>query len=189
MIRLVGLCGYAGAGKDTAALGLVREGATRVAFADPLKEMLATLMRIRGAKEEHINAALWGVLKHVPSPYLSNQTPRHAAQTLGTEWGRVDMDPDFWLDTFEDVASQHSDVVVTDVRFPNEVERIHDLGGIVIRIERPNNPGDIGQSHASEAFIADLKVDWTVFNDGSVEQLHSKVKCIVETVFNETSVA
>ena len=86
---LIGMCGAAGSGKDTIADIL---GFDRVAFADPLYEMVSLVtgltpdeMRDRETKERTID---W-----------LGQSPRQLLQTLGTEWGRGMVSESIWVDT------------------------------------------------------------------------------------------
>lgn len=131
--RLVALCGPAGCGKSTCAEYLLREWGYRVLkFASPLKEMLRGL----GLNDEHLE----GGLKERPCDLLAGRSPRHAMQTLGTEWGRMLMGTDFWADMWSQAASQvlkeGGKVVVDDCRFPNEMEAIRKLNGLSIGILR-----------------------------------------------------
>ena len=85
--RLIGFCGAAGAGKTHAATLLARDwGYSRVRFAGPLKAMLHAL----GLTEADTD----GAAKDQPADLLGGRTPRHAMQTLGTEWGRALISPD-----------------------------------------------------------------------------------------------
>ena len=163
MIRLVGFCGPAGAGKTTAARLLYGQGFERVRFADPLKRMLAVL----GLSEAEID----GADKEKPSPRLCGQTPRWAMQSLGTEWGRQCIGRDFWLDAWARIADERLRagglVVVDDVRFSNEARAIWARGGRVIRIERR---GAAAGDHVSEHLPPDM-CDVTVNNDGDKQAL------------------
>jgi hypothetical protein len=171
MTKIIGVAGRKRAGKNTAADALV--GYEQLAFATPLKLMLATLLRYQGADDELIDRMLEGDLKEVPTPLLAGQTPRYALQRLGTEWGRQQMADSFWVDIALEKAKQVQQAVITDVRFPNEVQAIQDAGGRVIRIERPDRPVGTGEEHSSEVLIDTLDVNVTIVNNGSVDTLHA----------------
>lgn len=158
-IRVVGFCGRLGSGKTTAARELCKVGFTRVRFAQPLKDMLAAL----GCSD----AELDGEAKEVPSELLCGSTPRHAMQTLGTEWGRALIGDDLWVSAWRARASSCALVVVDDVRFPNEVAAIHALGGVVVRIERPDAIGQ-GAVHTSEE--QPIEPDYILVNSGSIDE-------------------
>ena len=69
--------------------------------------------------------------------------------------------------------------IITDVRFPNEVEAIENRGGIVIRIERtPRSYGTefIIDEHPSETALDDHNFDYVIDNDGSISDLIDKVR-------------
>lgn len=161
---IIGFTGRKGSGKDTAAQVFMARGFYLLKFASPLKEMLAQLMFQQGADEDLVHASLEGELKETPSPYLAGRTPRHAMQTLGTEWGRELMGERFWVNAFMNSAQLYKNVVVSDVRFPNEVEAIHNLGGQVFRIIRPSL-GNMGDNHPSETLIDNLDVDGELINN------------------------
>jgi hypothetical protein len=144
---LIGFCGVAGAGKTFAAAHLVRMHAfDRIRFAGPLKDM----MRALGLTEAEIE----GDGKERPSDLLAGKTPRHAMQTIGTEWGRDLIDPDLWVRAWGRAAdkalAEGRPVVVDDVRFANEAAAIWARGGILVRLARDGAGSVSGGAHASE---------------------------------------
>ncbi len=172
MIQVIGLTGYAGSGKTTAAKHLVEtHGFVTVKFAGPLKAM----MRALGLGEREIE----GDLKEVSHRLLAGRTPRHAMQTLGTEWGRQQFGDDFWVNLAREVAldviDQGGHVVIDDVRFPNEAAAVRQMGGRVIRIHRPG-VGPIN-GHASDNQA--LACDYEIINDDSIGVLHKALDAIV----------
>lgn len=165
----VGLVGVMRSGKTTVADYLCQSyGFTRIKFADPLKDMLRSL----GLNEDEIE----GDLKMQPCNLLMGQTPRHAMQTLGTEWGRNMIHPNLWTRAWSERAGRHQLVVADDCRFPNEVDEIRRQAGKLIRII-PAYPGyvDPVDLHESEAYAASMEVDAEIINDGSIKQLCSTV--------------
>lgn len=162
--RLIGFTGLKGSGKDTAGQVFTDHGWHKLSFAQPLKLMLRDLMRLRGCTDPERYTD--GDRKEFATPYLMGKTARHAMQTLGTEWGRNLIDDALWIDTFERVALraivEGHGVVVTDVRFPNEVEAIKRLGGRVFRVNRGKPAPDL---HPSEAQVLSLDVTDEVYNN------------------------
>lgn len=142
---VVALAGLAGSGKSTASKYLVeKHGYQLVKFAGPLKDMLRAI----GLGEGHIE----GAHKETDLAMLSGHTPRHAMQTLGTEWGRKCMGEDFWTNLWrsrvDGALAFGGRVVVDDCRFPNEADEVRKLGGVVWQLV---GRGGIAGSHESEA--------------------------------------
>lgn len=179
---LIGLCGYAGVGKDTAAQVLLEElRFQRIAFADPIKRALLALdPLVPGAKEgeflrlsEFATERDWSEIKEYPEV-------RRLMQILGTEVGRNLFDPEIWVRLAErklESTLSVGDVVVTDVRFPNEARLIRGYGGLLVRIERPGY-GPVNEhvsDRASERWAYERKVE----NDGDVDELHEKMRALV----------
>jgi hypothetical protein len=151
---LVGFVGRKWSGKDTGASGLVEVGYANVKFAGGLKVMLAALLEYQGVDRVTVERMLEGDLKETPTPYLGGRTPRHAMQTLGTEWGRELIADDIWVQIGLNKAKTGKSVI-TDVRFPNEAAAIKEAGGVVIGIEADwINP--VEGEHESEAKIDEI---------------------------------
>lgn len=164
MIKMIALTGYAGSGKTTAAKYLVEaHGFTLVKFAGPLKSM----MRCLGLGDREIE----GDLKEQPCAILGGKTPRHAMQTLGTEWGRALIHSDLWVNAAMEMAADVLDhggrVVIDDMRFGNEVKAVKSNGGIIIRINRPG----VGPVNAHTSESNDIKPDYGILNDLGVQEL------------------
>ncbi len=189
---VIGVTGKAGSGKSTLARRLVdRYAAIRIPFAKPLKSMLLDLLEAQGLGLAVATRMVDGDLKEVPSEVFGGRTPRHAMQTLGTEWGRA-LSPTFWVDAWRrsvDRAALEASadmrrlvVVADDVRFPEEVAAIRALGGIVIRVDRPGaGLAASAGNHASET--TDIGVsDVVIINDGSLDWLYAQVEAIVPDV-------
>lgn len=169
-MKLIGLTGPAGAGKDLVASMI--PGAHRIAFADPLYAGLAAmldipegLLRARSTKE---------------APLVDfGRSPRELLQTLGTDWGRKLVTPDIWLRVAfwrweKAAAAGHPVIVVPDVRFQNEARLIHDQGGEVWLVHRP----DVAPvaDHQSEAGLPLRSIDRLVSNAGTVDELRRRVQ-------------
>lgn len=164
--KLIGFSGFKGSGKDTAAAVLIeRFGYDRRAFAGPLKNMLRTLLKCQGVDADHIERMIEGDLKELPSPYLGGRSPRHAMQTLGTQWGRELIGSAYWVEAWTRSLTTTPRVVVTDVRFINEAETLERLGGSLIHIDRTGRiPND---NHESEQHLSNLRqrASLVVLND------------------------
>ena len=169
-MKLIGLNGPAGAGKDLAASMV--PGGHRIAFADPLYAGLAAMLDI---PEGLLRARS---TKEVPLVDF-NRSPRELLQTLGTDWGRKLVAPDIWLRVAfwrweRAAAAGHSVIVVPDVRFENEARQIRSEGGEVWMIHRPGV--EPVAAHESEAGLPLRMIDRLVVNDGTVDQLRERVE-------------
>lgn len=178
--QVIGFCGLAGSGKTTAAKRLMeKHNFALVSLGQPLKYMLGALLEMCGGVPiDKCHRMLYGDLKEVPARELGGRTPRHAMQTLGTEWGRKFIAPSLWVDAWRDVAQRYSCVVVDDVRFPDEAAAITAMG-VGGRLYVLHRPGLVAGSHESERNT--LVVDGAVMNDGSVEDLHDKIDRLVRS--------
>lgn len=177
MSKLIGLSGYARAGKDSVADVL---GFRRVSFADPMRKALYALNPIvrwydleYWRVQDVIDKYGWDGYKK--SPFAEEL--RSLLQRFGTEVGREQFGANFWVDQamrlVETYRFQDFDVVLTDVRFPNEAEAIRAAGGVVWRVRRPNVfPAN---DHVSEVGLDDWPFDRFIDNNGSLEDLEAVV--------------
>lgn len=177
---LLGLMGKKRCGKDTVAKILIYNYSfTSMRFADPIKEMCKIMF---GWGYNHIE----GDLKEVIDPRWGI-SPRQAMQYIGTEFAQFNLGkayPNFyktisrriWSERFrqEYVYCDYDFVVVPDTRFKHEVDCIHDLGGKVIEIVRPNTEDKL-DNHASEKELESLIPDYTILNDSTINDLEDKV--------------
>lgn len=170
---IIGLTGPKRSGKDTFAEALVKEGFTLVRFADPLKDMLRSLYRSAGVDEETIERKIEGDLKEKSCPILCGKTPRHAMQTLGTEW-RDMIGRDLWTNIWASKVDQLDDVVTPDVRFHHETAPLKRREGVIFRVERPGRKNS--DVHISETEMMSIEPNEVVRNDGTIEDLHTKAK-------------
>lgn len=172
--RIVALNGRAGSGKSEVAQYLVRRhGYTLLKFAEPLKAMIATYYRlVHGANEEAIEAVIEGHLKEEPTAMLEGKTTRWAMQTLGTEWGRKCIGESFWVNSWAHrVERTEGDIVVDDLRFNNEAEKVLNLGGTVYHVSRPMVGMAASGLHSSEDGISVNLIDHTISNSGDLLEL------------------
>lgn len=174
---IIGLTGLAGSGKSVVAAHLVESHGFRVLkFAGPLKAMMRALLAEAGIHPDIAESMIEGDRKEQPCEALSGHTPRHAMQTLGTEWGRTCIDPGFWVDVWKSAASNMGGrIIADDCRFLNEVCAIRDLGGVVVGIYRP---GLACGSHVSEN--SNLPRDYWIVNDDDIAHLCVEVDRVVE---------
>jgi hypothetical protein len=168
---IVGLMGYAGAGKSTVARHLCEaHGFVAPHIARPLKLMLGTLLDEIGYDEATIARYIDGDLKRSVIPELGI-TATEAQQTLGTEWGRNCVRADFWLSLWlakaDFLVASGSRVVQESVRYANEAEALRARGAILIEVRRPG-VGPLS-GHSSERLPAEP--DHVLLNDADLSAI------------------
>lgn len=203
MTKVIGFVGKKGAGKDTAADALLEEGWARVRFSQALKEITAQSFDIKPLFLEDAafkdmefekpikieKSDVENFLDNLPlsvTPTLRQEimtemihreftTPRTLLQYLGTDIVRNMIDINGWVKIAADKIQEWRDrgvnVVLTDVRFQNEADVITNANGKLVRINRETDSND---THESEK--QDFTVDIEINNDGSVYDLHRKVR-------------
>jgi hypothetical protein len=144
---IIGIAGFQGSGKDTIADYLQNiYGFKRDSFAATLKDAVAAVFgwdrellegRTKESRVWREQVDLWWA-NRLNMPDL---TPRLVLQKWGTEVARKSWHDDTWIASLENKLSKaHNDIVITDVRFPNEIQAVRNAGGIVIRVIRGPEP-------------------------------------------------
>jgi len=204
---IIGLVGFIGSGKGTVATILERNGFNRESFAKPVKDVAAAAFGwdrelLEG---ETIASREW---REKPCPIWTSLlgkeiTPRKILQLIGTEMFRDQVANDFWVKALQSRIqfAYEPKYVISDVRFPNEIEMIVSLGGKVYEVTRGHNPEwyDIAKEwnrtffhilnespeenppgidvHYSEwAWIGHPKIEGRIDNNVSLEELEQKIK-------------
>jgi hypothetical protein len=146
-MKLITLCGLAGAGKDTVGQYLHDHyGYRTFSFADSLKDCLAVIFdwdraMLEGRTPE---SRLWR--EEVDAWWASRLgiphfTPRFAMTNFGTDVMRKWFHDDIWiLNTERKFSNAEGPVVLTDGRFPNELKMTRKLGGTILRVRRGDDP-------------------------------------------------
>lgn len=205
-MKLIGLAGHGGVGKDTVAEILSADhGFIRFSFSDDLypevaeafgvsigwlqdravKDSPQSAMALANCKDERfVKCALEaryasGDLRHRLGDHL---TPRQVLQWWGTEYRRAE-DPDYWVRKATAFVARvrqqrhNPRLVNTSVRFVNEASMIHNvLGGEVWMIER-DVPRPNG--HVAEAGVPAYLVDRFIANNGTIEELRTLVRDVM----------
>jgi dephospho-CoA kinase len=181
---LIGLAGKKRSGKDTVAGQLLAQyGVQRLAFADRLRRVLYGVNPIvsqyqyatGGAKtitvQSMVDSIGWESAKRNPEV-------RRLLQEIGTVY-RTEVDMDAWVRPViaeaEVLRRKGVPVVITDVRFPNEVEAVRAAGGLLVRIERQSVQLDETSQHISETALDETPADHVIHNDGSFDDLADAV--------------
>jgi len=187
---IIGVCGRAGAGKDTVcnmAVEILKTHsipAQRIACADPIKEICE---QVFGRAFSVSASAFWGSQeeKNAPLEAVPNWSGRKILQHIGTE-GFRHIHPQVWSKYMYGRAvglleeDQLDAVFISDIRMLPEAELIQDNGGIIVRVVRPSS--DEGenqglQGHATELEQTSIKEDFVINNEGrSLEELEVLVR-------------
>lgn len=190
---IVGLIGKKRSGKDTFGLALIEaHGFTRVAFADPVRQAALDLdpyvgrPALPGQLAPQREIRLSDVIDSIGWEAAKDYVPevRRILENFGTNSIRK-LDPDFWVRmALEKIQATEGPVVVTDVRFPNEADKIRELGGIVVRIIRPGFESAPG-SHLCETSLDDYEADVDFYNDADVTHLRSLAYTLGDMVLRD----
>lgn len=108
---------------------------------------------------------------------------RRFLQVLGTEVGRDMFGENVWVDLMADkiekVTAEGKNVVVTGIRFPNEVDLISRLGVSVWVKRPPMNALDAVSTHASENSVTEADFHYVIKNDKTLNELYVAVDGLV----------
>lgn len=171
---IIGVSGYARAGKDTVADYLVeKHGFTKLSFADPIREGLYRLNpKIMLMESVYVPLAYavdqwgWDLLKDI-SP-----DARPLMQRFGTEVAREMFGDNFWVDLAMRKAQEHEKVVIADVRYANEATAIKSHG-LLWRVDREGvGPAN---DHPSELAVETFVADAVLTNNGTMDDLYEQV--------------
>lgn len=186
---IIGITGKKYSGKDTIANYLVNDyWYEKMAYASPLKETCRILFgfnddQLYGTKKEEIDER-WAV------------APRKVFQYIGTDLFRKQMNnlipglnDGFWVKCLSEqikLKLEHdpnSLIVVSDIRFQNEIDELKKLHNdvLIIRVTRPSlDATNKSDTHDSENMIDKLScVDYDVVNDSDIESLYNKINEIL----------
>jgi hypothetical protein len=193
---IIGICGFQSSGKDTIADLLINNyGFKKLSFAGALKDIVSIMFgwprnKLEGLTKEDREwreqiDPWWS--KTLKMPKLS---PRYVLQYFGTDLFRNHWHPDIWVKVVENQLHEFDNIVITDCRFENEINLIIRYGGKIINVYRnlPTwfksyqsgiNVEDVKYLHRSEIDWIRCYHDYEINNDGTIEELHEKVLCLL----------
>jgi hypothetical protein len=208
---IIGFVGLIGSGKDTAADYLVNfHGFRRDSFAGTLKDAVSVVFgwdrtllegRTKESREWREKQDDWWTTR-----LGVRITPRQVLQNWGTEVARKSFHDDIWIASLENkLRNTNDNIVISDVRFPNEIKAIHNTGGRVIRVKRGEEPewfesalsynlGERGNMswaisrakldkmkiHASEYSWVGGNIDGVITNDSTIDDLYNQIKNLAQ---------
>jgi hypothetical protein len=205
-MSVIAICGFIGSGKDTVADFLVNDfGYKRMSFAGTLKDAVAAVFGwdrelLEGKTSE---GRVW---RETVDPWwaarlnMPNLTPRLILQLWGTEVCRKGFHTDIWVASVENQLRNTKDnIVISDCRFPNEIEAMRNVGARVGWVKRgmlPDwyttacwaNRGDVDSIlklealgiHLSETSWVGTKFDFELENNGTLAELKEKTRLLVD---------
>lgn len=187
MKRIIALCGLKRSGKDLAARYISEQyGYTHVKIAQPLKDILKTAFRFTDDElETDIKDCIspkWGVSPRILMNYIGTQVFQYDIAHVVPKL----KDRCFWIDHLLDTYPQTENLVISDLRFQHEVQRIQqfvsntdDYMFHVIRICRN---GTSAGTLVSEKESALLTADTVLDNNGTVRELCDQIDLIIKKI-------
>ena len=183
---IIGLSGYARSGKDSVAQILIDHfGYTRVSFGDKVKEVLYVLNPILLWDEVGYGKQEGSYTNYIPLQWVINEYGWDGAkgsgwgkhlrvmlQTFATDCCRDMIDDNIWVNLALSEANGHN-IVISDVRFPNEATAIKARHGKIFKIKRPGVEAPNG--HSSEHSLKDWVFDGTIYNNGDLDDLKKTI--------------
>jgi len=175
-------------------------------FAGKLKQIASILTGIPVEKFEdqefkkNLLDVEWGTVQDIPlnsiPPFADMQfnvmmSVREFLQRLGTEAMRDGLHTNVWVNALfadyilsfhytGDTGERLPNWIITDMRFPNEMEAVVKRNGITIRVTRPvKKSKNTARLHPSETSLDKAKFDYEIINDGTMEELVKKVREIL----------
>jgi hypothetical protein len=205
---IIGIVGFLGSGKGTVGDVLIQNyGFYKLSFADAVKDAVSVIFSwprhlLEGDTQESRE------FREKPDAFWSKRfgyevTPRYMLQLMGTEAGRDVFHKDIWIHALERKLAMFDNVVVPDVRFPNEIDFIRKVRGKIVRVKRGPEPDWYDLAHAANSLTflhapeahdemsksgihysewawVGQEFDHVIDNDGSIEDLKNKLNNIME---------
>lgn len=200
---LIGITGKARSGKDTFAKFLADElkreygtGSILMAYATELKKRVQkdfdlSWEQLWGDEKEEAdfryprNRNNWiAGRRDTDEIKESYWTPREILQEYGQFFRTIDYD--FWVKALFRVIDEAGydravNIIITDVRHPNEADPIREKGGRIIKVIRENYDGIVhNKEHISETAMDDYECDYTIVNDSNLKALEGTAKEVVK---------
>lgn len=176
---VIGICGKKFSGKSTVARLLSEATGYEVrSFADKLKDVCCVLSGCTRLDLEDYDFKENKLVPEYLEAYCGNAdkpTFRAFLQHFGSEVMRG-VNDNIWIDST--LGNECDNVIVSDVRFPNEAKAIKERGGIVIKVVRDSV--DASDKHQSETKIDEIVPDIIIENNSDLKALQGNVSALVE---------
>lgn len=194
-------CGYKRSGKDTCGklMQEIDPEFVRISYAGILKDVLSSMFSwerhlLEGGtieSEEFRNSVdqWWSEKLNIP-----NLTPRFMLQYFGTDIVKKNLKENFWALCVERLISRNKKVVITDLRFPDEVEMLDKYNSYIIRVKReiPSweedarialksgnyEASNFDNTHISEVSFLSFDYDYVIDNTVTKDELKERLRGI-----------
>ena len=182
---IIGIAGKKRSGKDTAAKFLADSyGFTQVSFAKPIKQHLYILNPWVKSNDGFTTIRYQAIIDSIGEDRAKEEYReiRRLQQVYGTEVIRDEFGSNAWIDlAFKRIEEKKLEkVVISDVRFPNEVTAILQKPFsylIKIKSDRVKSL----DKHASEQDLPDDYFNVLIDNNGTIEEFLEKIKTSYES--------
>lgn len=203
---ILAISGWKRSGKDATAEYLIKNfGAERIAFADPLKELVGNLFGLYRSQIDSPESkeapllnmpvqtkdAFTGMIHDFMSGELRDElgrsygnsdkywSPRALCILLGSTLRAAD--PDFWVKKAVAKTQPGGLYVISDCRYKNEIEALKKTGATVVSV-RINRFENSPSNDPSERDLDNYTFDHVISNTGTLEELHQKAKELMEGI-------
>jgi hypothetical protein len=205
---IIGICGFQGAGKDTFADYLVKNYEfKKISFASATKDVLSSIFGwdrklLEGdtleSRKFRETIDTWWAEKLL----IKDLTPRKILQLIGTDLFRKHFNENIWIMVVEKkilnliIDTPQQNIIVSDCRFPNEIDLIKKMGGSIIHISRNlpiwfdkykngENVEEVVNLHPSETSWIRENFDFEISNSNdTIDSFHNQIKIFIKKHFN-----
>ena len=182
--KKIGLAGKSGSGKDLVAdyIG-ERYGYKKIAVADAIREEVEQFIQSWFgwlaviAPVDSIITAFKAMVWEKPT----HPAMRVLLQWWGTEFRRS-QDSQYWTKILATKLANEFQIVISDIRTPEEMAEVRAAGGEVWFIERLGVAPVGMKNHLTEVALEGAEFDRTIKNDGTIQELFDKI----DWLFRET---
>jgi hypothetical protein len=208
---IIGIIGLNGSGKNTIANILQNEfneyNFVIDSFAKPVKDIASIIFNwnremLEGDTKE---SREWREQKDEKWSNILNKEiiPRKMLQLIGTEFGRELLGNNIWIESLKE-RSKNKNILISDIRFPNEAEEIKKIGGILVRVNRGEKPKylkdienqninsinelreymriNYSEIHEANYCLSLIKEDYMIENNDTIDSLKYKIKEIINKI-------
>jgi hypothetical protein len=195
-MKIIAICGFQGSGKDTLANILIKKyGYKKLSFGGTVKDVASIIFNwdrkmlegdSKESREWREKVDDWWSEKLG----INNLTPRYILQQVGTDLFRNHFHKDIWINCIEKKLLDYDKVVITDCRFPNEINILNKYNATIIQIYRGDLPewfDDVklgkkeppNELHESETSWIKEPFNHSIKNNGTFIELENKIENII----------